>query len=60
MKRRVLIKRLLDEGCVFAREGRSHSVFFNPYTKRISTIPRHTEINDLLVKKIFKDLGIPN
>lgn len=40
------------------REGARHSVFFHPDTKRISTIPRHKEIDVFLGKKICHDLGI--
>lgn len=58
MKRKDLIRLLLKHGCVFVREGANHSVFFNPLLKRLSTVPRHTEIHDLLVKKICRDLGI--
>lgn len=58
MKRRDIIKHLLKEGCVFAREGARHSVFFNPALKRVSTVPRHSEINDFLAKKICRDLGV--
>ena len=58
MKRVDLIKYLLKVGCVFVREGSRHSVFLNPITKRISTIPRHNEINTFLAKKICRDLGI--
>ena len=60
MKRRDLIKRLFEQGCVFIREGGNHSIFLNPESKRLSTVPRHGEINDFLVKKICKDLGIPS
>jgi len=58
MKRKDLIKHLLKEGCIFIREGRRHSVFYNPLLKRSSTVPRHNEIDDFLAKKICKDLGI--
>ena len=58
MKRKGLVKHLLGNGCVFIREGANHSVFFNPALRRISTVPRHNEINNLLAKKICKDLGI--
>lgn len=58
MKRANLIRHLLEAGCIFVREGAKHSVFYNPLTKRISTIPRHSEINDFLAKKICRDLGI--
>ena len=58
MKRKDLIKHLIQERCIFVREGGKHSVFFNPATKRSSTIPRHNETNDFLARKIFRDLGI--
>jgi mRNA interferase HicA len=58
MNRRDLVKHLNDEGCVFVREGAKHSVFFNPLTKRSSTVPRHSEIDNHLAKKICQDLGV--
>lgn len=58
MKRKNLIRYLVKSGCVFVREGAKHSVFFNPLTKRLSTVPRHKEINNSLAKKICRDLGI--
>ena len=58
MKRRDIIKHLLKNGCIFLREGAKHSVFFNPLMKRSSTVPRHTEIDNFLAKKICRDLGI--
>jgi len=59
MKREDLIRHLLRHGCIFLREGAKHSVFFNPLIKKSSTIPRHSEIDKLLAKKICQDLGIP-
>jgi len=58
MKRSNLIKHLLKNKCIFIREGARHSVFLNPLTKRISTVPRHNEIDNFLAKKICHDLGI--
>ncbi len=58
MKREDLIRYLLSRGCVFIREGARHGVFFHPDTKRISTIPRHKEIDSFLGRKICRDLGI--
>ncbi|MEK7630065.1 MAG: type II toxin-antitoxin system HicA family toxin [Patescibacteria group bacterium] len=58
MKRLDFIKHLARQGCIFIREGGKHSIFLNPTVKRISTIPRHKEINDFLAKKICRDLGI--
>ncbi|MBP7830120.1 MAG: type II toxin-antitoxin system HicA family toxin [Kiritimatiellae bacterium] len=58
MKRVILLKHLREQGCVFIREGGSHSWWQNPAQNRRSSVPRHTEINDLLARKICKDLGI--
>jgi len=58
MKRKDLIKHLLKNGCVFIREGARHSVFFNSLLKKSSTVPRHSEINNFLAKKICRDLGV--
>jgi len=58
MKRRDVIRYLEQSGCVLIREGARHSVFFNPRTHQTSTLPRHTEIDNFLVKKICRDLGI--
>jgi mRNA interferase HicA len=58
MKRTDLLKHLRKHGCVFIREGGSHSWWGNPQQNRRSAIPRHTEINEHLARKICKDLGI--
>jgi mRNA interferase HicA len=58
MKRKDVIKHLSQQGCVLKREGGSHSVYFNLANKKTSTVPRHNEVNDFLVKKICKDLDI--
>ena len=58
MKRRIFIRHLNDQGCVLKREGGNHSVYINISNKKTSTIPRHIEVNDYLVKKICKDLDI--
>ena len=58
MKRKDLIRHLRKNRCIFIREGARHSVFFNPLIQKSSTIPRHTEIDNFLAKKICRDLGI--
>ena len=59
MKRRELIRHLREHGCELLREGGSHSWWHNPTRNLRSAIPRHTEVNDKLILKICKDLGIP-
>jgi predicted RNA binding protein YcfA (HicA-like mRNA interferase family) len=58
MKRTDLIKHLERQRCEFLREGGSHTVYVNRKAKKVSTIPRHREINDHLCRKICKDLGV--
>lgn len=56
MKQKDLIKRLEKAGFVFERHGGKHDVY-----KRGSDeeqVPRHTEINELLAKKIIKKWGL--
>jgi mRNA interferase HicA len=59
MKRRSLIDHLAAHGCRLRREGKRHSIYVNPATRKTSSVPRHTEIDDDLARKICRDLGIP-
>ena len=59
MKRRKLLHHLAEHGCEFLREGKRHTVYYNPANKKASTVPRHSEVDDALVEKICKDLEIP-
>lgn len=59
MKRRDLLKHLSMSGCFQLREGGSHSWWHNPLLNTRSAVPRHTEINEFLARKICKDLGVP-
>ena len=59
MKRRALIRHLRRHGCELLREGRRHSIYWNPSNGKVSAVPRHTEIVDKLAVKICKDLGVP-
>ena len=58
MKRIDLVKHIIIHGCVFVREGAKHSVFFNPKTRQTSTVPRHSEVDKFLARKICRDLGV--
>jgi hypothetical protein len=57
MKRRELEKRLRLAGCFLKREGGSHSLWINPRTGVVESLPRHTEIKEHLAWKILKSLG---
>jgi len=59
MKRLDLLRHLEAHGCKFLREGGSHTVYINPATRKASTIPRHREVNEMLARKICKDLEVP-
>ncbi len=59
MKRHALISHLLQHGCQLRREGARHSIYWNPANRQTPAVPRHTEVADLLVRKICRDLGIP-
>jgi len=58
MKRRAFERWLTDHGCRLLREGARHSWYINPALNRRSSVPRHAEINDALIRKICRDLGI--
>lgn len=59
MKRRELIRYLEEHGCELLREGGNHTVYINRKARKVSTVPRHREINDDLARKICKDLDVP-
>ncbi len=58
MKRVDLIRHLESQGCLFFREGSKHSVYMNRAARTTSTVPRHREVDDFLVRKICRDLQI--
>ncbi len=58
MKRKDLIRHLESNDCLFLREGGGHSVYKNIRNGQMTTVPRHREVKENLVKKICDDLGI--
>jgi predicted RNA binding protein YcfA (HicA-like mRNA interferase family) len=58
LKRRDLIRHLEASGCVLDREGARHSVYRSPRSGRVSTVPRHREIDENS-RKICRDLEVP-
>jgi hypothetical protein len=58
VKRRDLLRYLSSQGCEQLGDG-NHSWWWNPAQNRHSLIPRNTENEELLVRKISKDLGLP-
>lgn len=59
MKRRDLVKHLVEQGCVLLREGGKYSVYQNPTTLKETPVTRHPEIADFAAKKICKALEVP-
>jgi predicted RNA binding protein YcfA (HicA-like mRNA interferase family) len=58
VKRVDLVRHLEAKGCSLLREGANHSVYVNRAARKVSTVPRHREINEHLVRKICRDLEI--
>ena len=60
MKRRQLIRHVRRNGCELLQEGAKHSRYVNlADTSKQATIPRHTEIDDYLARRICQQLAIP-
>jgi mRNA interferase HicA len=57
MKRRDLISKLEEMGCIFVRHGGKHDWYQNPITKISQAVPRHREIKEQLAKHIIKMLS---
>ena len=60
MKRRQLTKHLEKYGCIILREGGNHTIYQNPDNERKAPVPRHSEIDDKLARKICRQLDIPS
>ena len=57
MKRRELIHRINECGCVLVRHGGRHDWYRNPESGTSQPVPRHAEINDRLARHILKLLS---
>ena len=60
MKRSALLTHLAAHGCRLEREGARHSIWTNPATGEIQTIPRHKEIKKFTTRSICRRLGVPS
>lgn len=56
MKRKDLLRKLKASGLQCEEGGNHTRILLNG--KLVTTVPRHTEVNDLLAKKILKDAGL--
>lgn len=59
MKRGTLLKHLRKNGCYLKREGTNHSLWINPNTGKAEAVPRHSEIPNKLIRKICRNLSVP-
>jgi mRNA interferase HicA len=58
MKHTDLIRHFEKCGCIFVREGGSHTIYKNSANGRMSSIPRHREVKEFLARKVCDDLEI--
>jgi len=59
MKRRDLIRHLLNNNCVLLREGAGHSIYANVDTGKQASVPRHREVKKYLAQLVCEQLEIP-
>lgn len=59
MKRIDLLKHLKEHNCELLREGNNHSIYRNKTNGKQSAIGRHQELDNLMCRKICKQLEIP-
>ncbi|MBG3876139.1 type II toxin-antitoxin system HicA family toxin [Desulfovibrio oxamicus] len=57
MKRSDILRQLKKAGLVIV-EGGNHTKVYTAQGVFVTTVPRHSEINDFLAKKIAKQAGI--
>jgi predicted RNA binding protein YcfA (HicA-like mRNA interferase family) len=56
MKRSEFIKILAEHNVVFFRSGSKHDIYRHNVTGKKVTVPRHGEIDNILVKEILKEI----
>jgi mRNA interferase HicA len=57
MKRRDLIAKIEAAGAILIRHGAKHDIYHNPSTGATQPIPRHRDINEMLARRILRDLA---
>jgi len=58
VKRRDLVRELVDAGCYLTRHGKKHDIYVNPKNGKKAPVPRHSEIKNSLCELIRKQLGL--
>jgi predicted RNA binding protein YcfA (HicA-like mRNA interferase family) len=56
VKRRDLIAQIEAAGAELVRRGSKHDIYHNPRNGATQPVPRHREINEMLARKILRDL----
>ena len=59
MKRRDLLLRLKEEGCVLVRTVGAHDWYRNVITGAAQPVPRHREIKEYTARAIIQKLSTP-
>ncbi|HSF17681.1 MAG TPA: type II toxin-antitoxin system HicA family toxin [Vicinamibacteria bacterium] len=59
MKAGDLLRHMRRHGCYLKREGKAHSLWCNPATGAVESVPRHQEIPNRLANKICRSLSVP-
>ncbi|MBK7809624.1 MAG: type II toxin-antitoxin system HicA family toxin [Saprospiraceae bacterium] len=54
MKRKDLLKILINNGCILLRNGSKYDIYHNPKKGTTQPVPRHNEINEILAKRSLK------
>jgi predicted RNA binding protein YcfA (HicA-like mRNA interferase family) len=58
VKRRDLIRELVNGGCYLRRRGKRHDIYVNPKNGKKAPVPRHSEIKESLCELIRRELGL--
>ena len=59
MKREKLFKYFKTYNCHVFREGKRHTIVINYDNDKMTSVPRHADVNDKLILSLCKDLDIP-
>ncbi len=58
MKRKDLIRHLINAGCHLKRHGSNHDIYENALNGKKAPVPRHNDIKESLCLLIKKQLGV--
>jgi predicted RNA binding protein YcfA (HicA-like mRNA interferase family) len=56
MKRNAFIEILEKHGMIFFRSGSKHDIYWQNATGKKVSVPRHGEIDNILVKEILREI----